>query len=56
MSICCPCGEPIYFNCQGQPRCAVCDPPCLCCSDGPGFGGDDDCDAETRDLDLDGAG
>ena len=30
----CPeCGESMDRDCQGEPRCAVCDPPCPGCSD-----------------------
>ncbi len=35
----CECGEPFDTDCNGNQRCAVCDEPCLCCSDGPGPNG-----------------
>jgi hypothetical protein len=28
------CGEEMYQDCNGQPRCEECDPPCPCCYDG----------------------
>jgi hypothetical protein len=32
----CKCGEELDKDCNGNPRCAVCDPPCPCCNDGGG--------------------
>ena len=43
----CDCGELLDQDCMGNPRCPVCDGPCPCCSDGPGFGWDDDSDDDT---------
>lgn len=28
------CGEDMDTDCQGEPRCPECDPPCYCCHDG----------------------
>ncbi len=32
----CECGNELDKDCNGNERCDVCDPPCPCCSDGPG--------------------
>lgn len=44
MSKCEKCGEEMYQDCFGRPRCENCDPPCPGCFDGGGPGGDDDND------------
>jgi len=28
------CGEEMYQDCNGRPRCEQCQPPCPCCYDG----------------------
>ena len=30
----CKCGNEMDQDCNGNPRCDVCDPPCPCCTDG----------------------
>ncbi len=39
----CSCGEPMDTDCQGEPRCPMCDGACPCCDDG-GMDAQEDCD------------
>ena len=49
IKVCAICGEEMDQDCQGNPRCSMCDSPCPCCSDGPGPGFDDDDDDDDDD-------
>ena len=42
MIMCEKCDDEMDQDCNGNPRCPTCDPPCPCCSDGPGYPPDDD--------------
>lgn len=32
----CECGEELDKDCEGEPRCPICQGPCPCCDSGPG--------------------
>jgi len=52
----CDCGNEMDTDCNGEPRCDVCDAPCPCCSDGEGPTIFDDVEfdqlEETVDMEL----
>lgn len=47
MDRCPKCGEEMYSDCVGMPRCETCDPPCPYCYDGGPLEDDDDEQATT---------
>ena len=49
---CDECGEELDTDCMGSDRCPVCDGPCPCCSDGPGYGAEEE-DEEDGVSDFD---
>lgn len=52
-AVCDQCGEAMYNDCMGDPRCEQCDPPCPHCYDGgmEAFSSDDEEDYYDGDSD-----